>query len=228
MYTEVTENDARLVLPYVDFGGNQPIIVPIAIEQKTPLVSAIELTLSYGNLKPVKVQKTALTEGYALAYNIQNGELKIALAGSEPIKQSGAFVTVEFEPSSQSTASQLKISHIRLNRNLLPSVVTDSDIQVPPRTALLQNFPNPFNPETWIPFVLAEPASVTIQIYDIKGQLVKTINLGHQYPGIYISKDRAAYWDGRNEKGEKTASGIYFYTIKSGEFTATRRMVLMK
>ena len=99
---------------------------------------------------------------------------------------------------------------------------------VPPTFALLQNYPNPFNPETWIPFKLAENASVVIHIYSAKGQLVRTIVLGNQKAGAYVTKDKAAYWDGKDSLGEKVASGVYFYTIQAGEFRAGRKMVILK
>ena len=93
---------------------------------------------------------------------------------------------------------------------------------------LLANFPNPFNPETWIPYQLAKPAEVTITIYAINGQVVRTLALGHQSAGIYQSRSRAAYWDGRNTFGEPVASGLYFYTLTAGDFTATRKMLIQK
>ena len=93
---------------------------------------------------------------------------------------------------------------------------------------LLQNFPNPFNPETWIPFKLAQDTPVTINIYDTRGQLIRTIELGNKNAGVYTTKDKAAYWDGRDSLGEKVASGIYYYTLQAGEFRATRKMVIMK
>lgn len=96
------------------------------------------------------------------------------------------------------------------------------------KNALLQNFPNPFNPETWIPYELANPAKVEIRIYNLKGELIHTLNLGHKSAGFYMSKERAAHWDGRNEAGEQASSGVYFYQITSGDFTATRKMILMK
>ena len=99
---------------------------------------------------------------------------------------------------------------------------------VPDNTALLHNYPNPFNPETWIPYQLAEAADVTLHIYTANGVLVRTLHLGHQPAGIYQHKSRAAYWDGRNEIGESVASGIYFYTVFIGDFTATRKMLIMK
>ena len=98
----------------------------------------------------------------------------------------------------------------------------------PKETALLPNYPNPFNPETWIPYQLAEPAEVSISIYAADGTLIRTLMLGHQPIGIYESRSRAAYWDGRNAVGEPVASGVYFYTLTAGDFTATRKMLIMK
>ena len=99
---------------------------------------------------------------------------------------------------------------------------------IPPETALLPNYPNPFNPETWIPYQLSEPADVTVSIYSVDGKLVRTLALGHQAAGIYQSKSRAAYWEGRNAFGEPVASGLYFYTFTAGDFTATRKMLIRK
>ena len=98
----------------------------------------------------------------------------------------------------------------------------------PKRTALLPNYPNPFNPETWIPYQLAAPADVTVSIYSADGRLVQILALGHQPVGLYESRSRAAYWDGRNALGESVASGVYFYTLTAGDFTATRKMLIMK
>ena len=98
----------------------------------------------------------------------------------------------------------------------------------PKETVLLANYPNPFNPETWIPYHLAKPADVTLHIYAVNGTLVRTLTLGHQAAGMYQSRNRAAYWDGRNAFGEKVASGVYFYTLTAGDFTATRKMLIRK
>ena len=84
---------------------------------------------------------------------------------------------------------------------------------IPEETALLANYPNPFNPETWIPYQLAESAEVTLTIYDMNGQMVRRLAVGHQAAGMYQSRSRAAYWDGRNQLGEPIASGLYFYTL---------------
>ncbi|RKU26139.1 hypothetical protein C6499_14000 [Candidatus Poribacteria bacterium] len=99
---------------------------------------------------------------------------------------------------------------------------------IPKETALLANYPNPFNPETWIPYQLAEPAEVRLRIYAINGELVRTLALGHQPAGTYQTRTRAAYWDGKNALGEPVASGIYFYTLTASEFTSTRKMLIRK
>ncbi len=99
---------------------------------------------------------------------------------------------------------------------------------LPKQTALLQNYPNPFNPDTWLPYQLTQDAPVTISIYNAKGQLVRTIELGNQKAGIYAAKDKAAYWDGRDSLGQKVASGVYYYTLRAGNFTATQKMVILK
>ena len=99
---------------------------------------------------------------------------------------------------------------------------------VPSETKLLLNYPDPFNPETWIPYQLLEASDVTVSIYSVNGNLIWTLALGHQSAGVYQSKSRAAYWDGRNEIGERVASGVYFYTLTAGKFTATGKMLIRK
>ena len=96
------------------------------------------------------------------------------------------------------------------------------------KSRLLPNYPNPFNPETWIPYQLADPADVTVAIYTPDGKIVRRLALGHKPIGIYQSKSRAAYWDGRNNIGESIASGIYFYALTAGDFAATRKMLILK
>ena len=98
----------------------------------------------------------------------------------------------------------------------------------PDQTALLVNYPNPFNPETWIPYQLAASADVTLTIYAMDGRAVCTLALGHQPIGMYQDRSRAAYWDGRNSIGEPVASGVYFYTLTAGDFTATRKLLILK
>ncbi len=98
----------------------------------------------------------------------------------------------------------------------------------PKETMLRQNFPNPFNPETWIPYQLNRDSNVTIQIFDVSGHSVRTLNLGHKSTGAYMTSSSAAYWDGKNAAGEHVSSGIYFYALQTQYFSATRRMVILK
>ena len=120
-----------------------------------------------------------------------------------------------------------------------PSVDIDIDINadvqeapsapdLPDETAIFPNYPNPFNPETWIPYQLAKAADVTLTIYDVRGVVLRRLALGHRPAGFYYSRGRAAHWDGRNTLGEKVASGLHFYTFTAGDFTATQKLLIRK
>ena len=98
----------------------------------------------------------------------------------------------------------------------------------PTKTVLLANYPNPFNPETWIPYHLAYAADIQITIYDIKGVMVRQLDLGHQPAGYYTAQSKAAYWDGCNTSGESVASGVYFYQLRAGDYSQVRRMAIVK
>ena len=99
---------------------------------------------------------------------------------------------------------------------------------VPDLTRLLQNYPNPFNPETWIPYELSQDSEVKVWIYDVGGQLVRWMEVGFQEAGIYSSREKAIYWDGKSQDGERVASGVYFYSLELGKESQTRRMVILK
>ncbi|MDD9975190.1 MAG: T9SS type A sorting domain-containing protein [Candidatus Poribacteria bacterium] len=146
------------------------------------------------------------SEGYAKAYVTPTGsepiEIRASVDGLDPV-----VFTVNPEQVGGAPSAQFPQSHV---------------------TALLANYPNPFNPETWIPYRLAAAADVTLTIYDINGQVVRQLALGHQAAGMYQTRSRAAYWDGRNAFGEPVASGVYFYTLTAGNFTATRKMLILK
>ena len=118
------------------------------------------------------------------------------------------------------TAKDVKRGHIPLGELVA--------YEIPARTELLGNYPNPFNPETWIPYRLAEDADVTLAIYDLSGSIVRRLNVGHRIAAVYESRDKAIYWDGKTEFGERVASGIYFYHLSAGDFRATRKMLIQK
>ena len=131
-----------------------------------------------------------------------------------------------------SDARQMTVGDVRLGKGL---AVLEGLLQllaemgaIPETTALLPNYPNPFNPETWLPYQLAKAADVTLTVYDMRGVAVRQLVLGHQPAGVYQSRGRAAYWDGKNDFGEPVASGVYFYTLTAGEFTATRKLLIRK
>ena len=107
----------------------------------------------------------------------------------------------------------------------LPALVA---YEIPAETELLANYPNPFNPETWIPYRLAEDAFVTLTIYDGNGRVVRTLNVGHRIAAVYESQSKAIYWNGKNNLGEQAASGVYFYHLSAGNYSATRKMLILK
>ena len=139
-------------------------------------------------------------------------------------RSSGAIQTVVESAGDRTTGIALGRSSSLPSNPAAPSISS----VVSQENALLANYPNPFNPETWIPYNLAESADVSVSIYSVNGHLIRTLDLGHQAAGVYRSRSRAAYWDGRNEFGERVASGLYFYTLTAGDFTATRKMLIRK
>ena len=114
---------------------------------------------------------------------------------------------------------------VRRSRIQLPELTV---YEIPAETELLRNYPNPFNPETWIPYRLAEDAFVTLTIYDTAGQVVRSIDVGYKPAAAYESRSKAIYWDGRNDFSEQVASGVYFYHLSTGDFSATRKMLILK
>ncbi len=114
---------------------------------------------------------------------------------------------------------------VRRSRIELPTLIA---YEIPEKTELLANYPNPFNPETWIPYRLAEDAFVALTIYDGSGQIVRTLNVGYRIAAVYERRSKAIYWDGKNGLGEPVASGVYFYSLSAGDYSATRKMVILK
>ena len=124
-------------------------------------------------------------------------------------------------------ASSLEVRDPIMKRGII--VLEQLLVSLTPReTELLANYPNPFNPETWIPYRLAEDAFVTLTIYDLGGRVVRTLDVGHRIASAYENRSKAIYWDGRNALGEEVASGVYFYHLSAGDYSATRRMVILK
>ena len=109
--------------------------------------------------------------------------------------------------------------------NVLKAILPE---RLPTETQLLPNYPNPFNPETWIPFELSQDSAVTVTIYNVAGTPVRSISVGYLQAGSYVSQSRAIYWDGKTDTGERVASGTYFYTLKTADYVSTQKMIILK
>jgi hypothetical protein len=162
---------------------------------------------------------------------VRNGYFAAALADLS--RQSVVEVGDQLELTLIDTTGEIASEPMQLT--VTPEAISQAfvpmklrNIGKPRQSVLLQNYPNPFNPETWFPYQLKDAAQVTIQVYDADGRLVRTLDLGQQAAGFYTSRTRAAYWDGKNGTGEAVASGIYFYQLRAGDFSATRQMVILK
>ena len=140
---------------------------------------------------------------------------------SEVLPQVSRYKGYEFVKS-----TDLPLTVIDALGNAAPSMIPVDE--VPSETTLSANYPNPFNPETWIPYQLSNTSDVRITIYDARGRVVRVLDLGHQRAGYYTSRSRAAYWDGRNNRGERVASGLYFYHLRADTLSLLRRMVILK
>jgi hypothetical protein len=233
--TTVTPRNYSVSLSNLQTTLGKTIYAPITISETAGLTAGgIVLTYDPTVLKAVDVLPTTTLNGSYWKANFEKpGEVRFAFASASDISQTeghGDLLLVKFEtlPNTVGKVSPLSLDMVQLANSQSITKINGSITILPERTLLMQNYPNPFNPETWLPYQLADDATVTISIYNQKGQLVRTIALGHQAAGVYISKDKAAYWDGRNDVGEKVANGVYFYTLQAGGFTATRRMLIVK
>ena len=172
-----------------------------------------------------------LTTGDVMTGSVKDGYFAAATANLA--RQSVVHVGDDFEVTVSDTAGDIAskpfvftVTHDALLNAVL--TVSLDNIGIPKQTILLQNYPNPFNPETWIPYHLIEAGNVTVLIYDALGSRIRTLPLGFQAAGFYQSRSRAAYWDGRNDMGERAPSGIYSYHLSAGDYAATRRMAIIK
>ena len=193
-------------------------------------VNILDLVLVASNIgKPVKNNTDINNDGIV---NIQDLVLVAVSIGSDGAGPSSyanlhQMLTAADVQHWLSQARKLVLTDAKLQRGIRVLEQLHATL-VPKQTLLLPNYPNPFNPETWIPYHLAKPADVTLNIYAANGMIVRTIALGVMPAGIYQNRSRAAYWDGKNTFGEPVTSGVYFYTLIAGKFTATRKMLILK
>ena len=225
--------DVTINVTDVDEAGNDP---PTFADGSSTTRSVAENTASGSNIGAA-VAATDSDSGDTLTYTLggtdaasfsivsTSGQLQTSAALDYETKTSYS-VTVTVSDGNGGNDSITVTINVTDVVGAAPSVQTSPAI--PDNTALLTNFPNPFNPETWIPYQLAKPADVTLTIYDIRGVAVQQLKLGHKAAGVYRSRSKAAHWDGRNHLGEQVAAGVYFYTLTAGDFFATRKMLIRK
>jgi hypothetical protein len=221
----------KVSIPSLTVAPGNRIRVPIIIDDATGITAGgISVKYDAETLRAVNVSTSEILSGYYWMKNINPGEVRIAFAGTIPLHGKGELLYIEFESllSTGKSQSPIILAEVSFGERVQVIKAHGSVEVLPAKTALLANYPNPFNPDTWIPFLLAEPAEVTITIFSTTGQVVRTVALGHRGAGTYIRKNKAAYWNGKNENGETVGSGVYFYTLNAGKFTATRKMLVIK
>ena len=219
----------ELRIPEVKAHLGDELRLPILIDNANGLFAG-GLILRYDPnvLKAEDVLAGALSSGTYWKANVQEeGVVRIAFASEEEIRGSGTLFEVRMKSVGEGD-SEIKIERADLFMNWGMRVEGGLVRVIPGETVLLPNYPNPFNPETWIPFQLAKEADVVIRIYDVRGNLIRTLDLGRLCAGYYTSRSSAAYWDGRNEIGERVASGVYVYQMVVGDKGFVRRMVILK
>jgi len=220
----------HVTIPNMQASLSEKITLPIRVDDASGILSG-EIQLAYDEkiLKPLNVSKTSLASGYFLSYNVTDGYLNLAFAGNKPLSGKGALFLLECEVLKDLALTPPCFTLSKVQFNEVSQNIRISSRQIAPvKTSLLNNYPNPANPETWIPYRLACDTPVVITIYNQKGQLIRTLSLGLKQAGTYATKQQAAYWDGRNNEGEKVSSGMYFYSLHAGDFTAMRRLLILK
>jgi hypothetical protein len=239
-----TFGDFSLQLPSLKAQHGDKVTVSVNLDNPTALLSG-QFTLIYdvNNLKLIKVTpqvagvletETSSGEDVPLTlieYQVQDWLLHFAFANAGAKIIPRTILNLEFDVIGHAPPGHeipLDLSQVLFDESIVPNIYSGFVEMLPPKTAVLQNYPNPFNPETWIPYWLAQGNKVTIRIYDIKGHIIRTIALGNQPAGTYLTKDRAAYWNGKDSLGQMVTSGLYFYTLQAGDFIATKRMVIVR
>jgi hypothetical protein len=212
--------------------AGERVTVPIEVDNADMLTGG-EICIEYDSAVLRAVGVSCAPDALLASNTTESGMLRIAFASANRLN-SQKVAEIQFDVVVDAI-SLLKFRTVELygpDARLVSSAGVDREFipwaMSPKRNALLQNFPNPFNPETWIPYQLAQDSEVTISVYNAAGQLIRTLDLGYMEAGSYATKDKSAYWDGSNEAGEPVASGVYFYTLQAGSYRATRKLSIMR
>ena len=232
--------DYTVAIPRFRVAPGERTRVPVIVEDALGLLAGgIVVKYDTSVLRAVDVMPSSLLSGYFWKHHFTDDQVRMAFAGVQPLQRGGEIFYIEFEVVGGFEGDEIPL--------ILESVDFVGGLTItkrhggieilPKETVLLPNYPNPFNPETWLPYRLSQDATVRISIYNTKGQLVRVLGVGQQSAGSYVVKSKAAYWDGKDNLGQNVASGVYFYTLQAREaipsigvreFRATRKMVILK
>ena len=226
----LVNTDRERLLPRLEHGriaGPEPLVGDVNGDDEVNILDLVQVAANF--TKTGKNDADVNGDSVVDILDLVQVAWAIGAGGAAPSAHSSALSVLSAADVESwiAQAQGLNLTDPRLQRGIrflaqLLAVLT------PQETMLLPNYPNPFNPETWIPYHLAQGAEVEITIYDAKGALVRRLALGHRAAGYYTDQGSAAYWDGRNESGEPVASGVYFYQLRAGDYAASRRMVIVK
>lgn len=208
------------------------IAVPLMLENISGLAGG-NISLCYDQAV-LRVLNISAASDVMLAANIaEPGAVDIAFASAD-MPNGRAMAEIHFLILADAPSPLLIKASELYGSDASPLICRNMDSKFvswaiqPERSMLMQNFPNPFNPETWIPYRLAQSGEVTIRIYNSIGQLVRMLDLGYKSAGFYTDQSRAAYWDGKNEYGEEVSSGTFFYSIKADDFFSVRKLAVWR
>ena len=219
--TALTGIEVRDITPVLAMSGS---ILPPVGGASLPRLGVTDFSVTVKNLSTGKVD-TSVTDNDGVTYQFTFVDIERGRAA-----QVGDILEITAQSPNPFVGVQplryvVTVEDVKRSRIPLAELVA---YEIPATTELLLNYPNPFNPETWIPYRLAKDAFVTLTVYDLSGRVVRDIAVGHRIAAVYESRAKAIYWDGRTEFGERVASGIYFYTLTAGDYSATRKMVILK
>ena len=197
--------------------------VPILIDEMDGVIAG-EMTLSLdGHIGDATVTTAHLTDGYLLAHNVEDGRILVSFAGAESRHGAGPVLELVFDESDGEILGSLRLERVSLNEGMIPVEIKGAQVEIPTAYRLNPNYPNPFNPATTLRYALPADAQVTVAIYNAMGQRIRTLVEGEQAAGHH-----RVVWDGRDDAGQAVASGLYLCRLVSGEFSAVRKLMLVR
>ena len=237
-YFVITSAAFMLPVPGVAWendGGSSSSAAPVALNASTTSVLHVQGRLidevGMMSLDGLNVSFKNLSSGLVLGSTIATDDYSMTFVKIDTTAAKVGDILEINADSGNPLLGVRPVQHVVTAQDVLNGSISLPDLvsyEIPAQSELLANYPNPFNPETWIPYRLAEDASVSVTIYGASGSLVRTIDVGFTPAAVYEGRSDAIYWDGRNNFGEQVSSGIYFYHLNAGDFSATRKMVIVK